>query len=233
MTDSTYERYRSSGGVLVGVKTRCVSLPPCPPSDDAASPSPARSPHVSVLIDAESIDCMLAQFHGRCPRSVERPRWQTVPTFFRSRLAAPVRCFMFLVGRDKPAFRGFVDVLPELGIEPVLLKPAPNVSVVDEAILKTLQHVPDALVLVTHDGDYAPAVEKLFLSKGRHASIVGFEERISSKYREIGCEILDLERDLNAFTDPVPRGDEKSVCLSEFDPALLFSAPQDQLDCDA
>ncbi len=190
------------------------------PSLDAVR-SPARA---RVLVDGESIDRTLGQILCRRPHSSERPRWDRLISFARKRFANQVHVLFFLVERDTPRFRGFVDALRDLTIRPVILKPEPEVEVVDKAILATLPHVPphDPLLLLTHDGGYMDGLEPL-LSADRRVAIVAFPELLSHRYKEnCDIEIYDLEGDVNAFSSELPRETRTAVDLSEFDPRKLM-----------
>ena len=132
--------------------------------------------------------------------------------------------FFFLVERDTPRFRRFADALLSLDITPVILKPKPQVEVVDMAILATLPYIPphDPLLLLTHDGGYMDGLEPL-LSANRRVAIAGFPELLSHRYKEHGdIEIYDLESDVAAFSSALPRETRTAVDLSEFDPRELM-----------
>ena len=192
------------------------------------------SPGVVVLIDAENIDGVLAGILAgssrsrRRPRSEERPRWNRVTEFVAQMYpdrTDPVSAHMFLVDRQNAGFHSFVDVLPDLGVEPVILNPESKVPVVDKAILATINYLGesshDDLIVLSHDGVYMEALEPL-LSADRRVAIIGFPEFLSHRYRQHEIETYDLELDVNAFDFPLPRATKTAIDLSAFDPKSLF-----------
>ena len=177
-----------------------------------------------VLVDGENLDCTLGNILKRAPRWKDRPQWQKVITFVQTTFAKDVAAIFYLVKREAPGFNGFVSVLHDLGIKPVILLPKPGVSVVDEAILATLPHVPphDDVLLASHDGVYARHLERL-VGGERRVAVLGFRERLSHLYTAISdIEILDIEHDADAFMHPLPREPIAGVDLSEFNPRSLM-----------
>ena len=190
---------------------------------DTPSPCcPAKAaPAAYVIADAENIDRVLGGLYGRRPRGVERPRWQRLPDFVRRCFATDdLKAFMVLAARETPQFRGFVEMVPEFGFEPIVLNPEPGVAVVDLAIQKMLRRIPphSDLILISHDGGYLEAL-KPAVTPTRRVAVVGFVEQLSRLYREHGqIELFDLEHDIAAFDVSPPRITKYGVDLDDFDP---------------
>ena len=193
-------------------------------------------PRVVIFCDGENVDGVLSGIISsgsgcsrRRPRSAERPRWQRLVAHVRKMFPeSSVDAHMFLVERHHPAFWGFVQRLPDLELRPVLLAPEPNVPVVDNAIMATLEFLgqqvsDDLIVVVSHDGVYVDQLVPL-LAKGRRVVACGFVELMSSRYNESGIPLWDLERDVGAFDNPLPRAQTTATVhhLATFDPESLF-----------
>ena len=74
------------------------------------------------------------------------------------------------------------------------------------------------MVLVSQDGDFEPQLRAL-LKKGRNVAVVGFEEFLSGELRaleELGLQVLDLEREIKAFNEPLPR--IRVIPLNDYSP---------------
>lgn len=56
----------------------------------------------------------------------------------------------------------------------------------------------DAIVLVTGDGDFEPAVEYL-KSMGRQVEVIGFGHSASAKLKEVADEFIDLEKESSKY----------------------------------
>ena len=178
-----------------------------------------------ILVDGENIDASIGSLLRRRPRSSERPRWERLPDFFAR--MHDVKALMYLVDRETPPFRSFVNVLPDLGFKPIVLSAKLGVPVVDRAIQATLACIPSHtdVVLVSNDGGFMEHLEPL-VAPDRRVVIIGFEEYISHKFREHrengDIEFYDLERDIGAFDEPLPRETMPAVDLDDFDPRKLI-----------
>lgn len=175
-----------------------------------------------ILVDGENIDATLgsAIFNGR-PTPEQRPRWDRVLDFARRHWDQPTKGLFFLNASSGSMPMPFVQALLALGYHPIPLAGEPHEKVVDIGIQRTLEALrdrPGDVLLVSHDGDFAAGLEKLF-SGDRRIGLLAFQEFISGGLTQLtdrGLEILDLERDVQAFNVPLPR--LRIIPLAEFDP---------------
>jgi uncharacterized protein len=189
--------------------------------EDAENPTPeAPERKAYLLIDGENVDMTLGQMilNAR-PRPEQRPRWERVAKYISERLGATVRPLFFLnASRAMPIT--FIAALQAMGYVPVPLSGGPDQKVVDIAILRMLDAIAERdadVVLASHDHDFAGALGRLADGQ-RRVAVLGFEEFVSNELRELpGVELLDLERDANAFDGlPLPR--VRVIPIDEFDP---------------
>jgi uncharacterized protein len=181
-----------------------------------------------LLVDGENIDATLGgSLLGRRPAPEERPRWDRVRDYARAVWDQPVRGLFFLNGTTNVPMP-FVQALDALEFRPVLLSGPPDVKVVDVAIQRTLDALAERghgdVLLASHDGDFAPHVERLLDGAGsRRVGVLGFREMISVSLSELdGLEIFDLEDDVGAFTVALPR--IRVIPIERFDPWTLLGA---------
>lgn len=171
-----------------------------------------------LLIDGENIDATLGMsILGRRPHPEERPRWNKLLSFIERQWRQSVRGLFFLaVDGDLPA--SFVQALVAMGYQPIMLRG--DGKVVDIAIQRTadaLLEREDDVVLVSHDRDFAPQLQRLAETPERRTAIMGFSEFLSSELRRIpSVEFFDLEYDVHAFTAELPR--LKVIDIADFDP---------------
>jgi putative heme uptake system protein len=173
-----------------------------------------------VLVDGENIDATLGtSILGRRPRPEERPRWERLLQFARERWEQPATGLFFLAANNELPM-AFVQALLAIGYRPVALSGAGE-KVVDIAIQRTLAELRrrDAdVLLVSNDGDF---VEQLGgLLDGRRAGVVGFTEFRNAGFVQLaeqGLESFDLEYDVHAFNEQLPR--VRIIPIDEFDPA--------------
>lgn len=171
-----------------------------------------------LLVDGENIDATLGgSILGRRPKPEERPRWNVPLTKMEERWSQQVRGLFYLaVDGDVPA--AFVQALIAIGYQPIMLSGAGKV--VDIAIQKTLTAIAqreDDVVLLSHDGDFAPQMGDLAALPGRRLGIMCFREFCSQELTGIpGIEVFDLEYDIDAFTTELPR--LRVIPIDEFDP---------------
>jgi putative heme uptake system protein len=173
-----------------------------------------------VLVDGENIDATLGgSILGRRPRSEERPRWERLLQFARDTWEQPTVGLFFLAANgDLPM--SFVQALLALGYRPVPLSGAPHEKVVDIAIQRTLAELrrrEGDVLLVSNDGDFLEQVEDLL--DGRRVGVVGFVEFRNSAFTPLvqhGLETFDLEYDVRAFNERLPR--VRIIPIEEFDP---------------
>lgn len=171
-----------------------------------------------LLVDGENIDATLGgSILGRRPRPEERPRWNVPLAQMEERWDQPAKGLFYLaVDGDIPA--SFVQALMAIGYQPIMLSGAGKV--VDIAIQKTLAALAsreDDVMLLSHDGDFAPQMHDLAELTGRRLGLMGFREFFSHELTSIpGIEVLDLEYDIAAFTTELPR--LRVIPIDEFDP---------------
>ncbi|MCH1883995.1 NYN domain-containing protein [Agrococcus sp. ARC_14] len=170
-----------------------------------------------LLVDGENIDATLGiSVLGRRPLPEERPRWNTLLEFTERAWQQPVKGLFFLaVTHELPA--SFVQALLAIGYRPVPLQG--EGKVVDIAIQRTAEALLERdadVMLVSHDVDFAPQMERL-AEGDRRVGIVGFNEFMAGGLREVpGVEFFDLEYDVAAFKSRLPR--VRVIPIDEFDP---------------
>ncbi|MFT4187871.1 MAG: NYN domain-containing protein [Aeromicrobium sp.] len=177
-----------------------------------------------LLVDGENIDATLgSSILGRRPQPQERPRWDRVLSFVEQHWGQPVTALFFLaVNGDLPM--PFVQALTARGYRPVPLSGTPDQKVVDLGIQRTLEEIARRdgdVMLVSNDGDFIPQMTPLVGE--RRTSLLAFNEFRSSGYTELiagGLEILDLEYDVAAFNEELPR--LRVIPIDEFDPAAFL-----------
>jgi uncharacterized protein len=104
---------------------------------------------------------------------------------------------------------------------PIPLSGAPGQKVVDIGIQRMLEALADRdgdILLASHDGDFLPQVQQLVGGERRIGMLV-FREFMNAGFvglAQQGLEVFDLERDVAAFTSPLPR--VRIIPIEEFDP---------------
>ena len=175
-----------------------------------------------LLVDGENIDATLGTGILRHrPAPDERPRWDRVLDFAGRTWGQPVRGLFFLAANNElPG--SFVQALLAMDYRPVPLSGAPDVKVVDVAIQRTLEALTDRhadVLLVSHDADFVEQVTALLADGTRKVGTIGFGEFRSQAYAPLadrGLRTFDLEFDVNAFRNPLPR--VRIIPIEEFDP---------------
>jgi len=177
-----------------------------------------------LLVDGENIDATLgASILGRRPRPEERPRWDRLLEFARERWRQePVGLFFLAANNELPM--SFVQALLSIGYRPVPLAGGANERVVDIAIQRTLQALADRdgdVLLVSNDGDFVEDMEALL--DGRRLGVIGFTEFRNHAFTPLvrrGLEVFDLEYDVQAFNERLPR--VRVIPIEEFDPTQFL-----------
>lgn len=177
-----------------------------------------------VLVDGENIDATLGtSILGRRPRPEERPRWERLLQFARDRWEQDAAGLFFLAANNELPM-AFVQALLAMGFRPVALSGNPGVKVVDIAIQRTLVELGNRaadVLLVSNDGDFVGELGDLL--DGRRVGVVGFREFRNQGYRELvehGLESFDLEYDVQAFNERLPR--VRVIPIEEFDPTQFL-----------
>jgi uncharacterized protein len=171
-----------------------------------------------LLVDGENIDATLGvSVLGRRPHPEERPRWNTLLDFAAEVWDQSVRGLFFLaVAGELPT--SFVQALLAMGYRPVPLRG--EGKVVDIAIQRTAEALAERdadVMLVSHDNDFTPQMKALARTEDRRLAIVGFGEFMAKGLRDVpGVAFFDLEYDVSAFTNRLPR--VRVIEIDEFDP---------------
>ena len=174
-----------------------------------------------VLIDGENIDATLgSSILGRRPRPEERPRWDRLLQFARETWRQePVGLFFLAANNELPM--AFVQALLALGYRPIPLSGESHEKVVDIAIQRTLAELARRegdVLLVSNDGDFVDGMTTLL--DGRRLGVIGFSEFRNHEFTplvERGLETYDLEYDVQAFKERLPR--VRIIPIQQFDPA--------------
>jgi uncharacterized protein len=177
-----------------------------------------------VLVDGENIDATLGtSILGRRPRPEERPRWERLLQFAREKWDQPALGLFFLAANTELPMT-FVQALLAIGYRPVPLSGGPGEKVVDIAIQRTLVELGRReadVLLVSNDGDFVEQVGDLL--DGRRVGVIGFVEFRNSAFVQLaerGLESFDLEYDVQAFNERLPR--VRIIPIDEFDPAQFL-----------
>lgn len=174
-----------------------------------------------VLVDGENVDATLGNsLFGRRPTPDERPRWERVTDYFEQIWDQPVTGLFFLNASSGSMPTAFIQALLAMQYRPVPLAGRPDEKVVDVGIMRTLDALVDHedadVVLVSHDSDFAGHLAELGSDTGRRVGLVGLREYMSNQLSVLGFPVFDLEDDVVAFTQPLPR--VRIIPLNEFDP---------------
>ena len=165
-----------------------------------------------VLVDGENIDATLGQsILGRRPHPHERPRWDRVLSFVASEWDQPTQGLFFIAANGEVPM-SFVQALTAMDFRPVLLSGTPDQKVVDIAIQRTLE------ALAEREDDVVLAQLGALVGT-RRTALLAFREMRSSAFVplvERGLEFYDLEYDVRAFNEELPR--IRVVPIEEFDP---------------
>ncbi|MCW2841873.1 MAG: nuclease [Aeromicrobium sp.] len=174
-----------------------------------------------VLVDGENIDATLGQsILGRRPNPHERPRWDRLLQFAEDTWDQPAAGLFFLAANgDLPM--PFVQALTAIGFRPIALSGGSDEKIVDIAIQRTLEELArrDAdVMLASNDGDFIEQMSPL-VGGGRRTALLAFREFRNSGFVPLfdrGLEFYDLEYDVRAFNDRLPR--VRVIPIDEFDP---------------
>jgi uncharacterized protein len=174
-----------------------------------------------VLVDGENIDATLGQsILGRRPNPHERPRWDRLLQFAEDVWGQPATGLFFLAANGELPMP-FVQALTAIGFRPIALSGDADDKVVDIAIQRTLaelSHRDADVMLASNDGDFIEELEPL-VGADRRTALLAFREFRNAGFVplfERGLEFHDLEYDVKAFNDRLPR--IRIIPIDEFDP---------------
>ena len=178
-----------------------------------------------VLVDGENIDATLGNsLLGRRPTPDERPRWERVTDFAGRTWRQPVTGLFFLNVSNGNLPGSFIQALLAMDYRPIPLAGSADEKVVDVGIQRTLAalrgHEDADVLLASHDADFAAHLGQL-LGDGRKVGLIGLREYMSTQLTGLGIPFFDLEDDLHAFNQPLPR--VRIIPLAEFDPERFLS----------
>ena len=173
-----------------------------------------------VLVDGENIDATLGNsLLGRRPAPDERPRWERVTEFAHRTWDQPVTGLFFLNASSGNLPTSFVQALLAMDYRPIPLAGSSDQKVVDVGIRRTLDALrshPDAdVLLASHDADFVEQLGAL-LGGERRLGLIGLREYMSTQLTALGVPMFDLEDDVKAFNQPLPR--VRIIPLADFDP---------------
>ena len=178
-----------------------------------------------ILVDGENLDATLGgSVLARRPEPEERPRWERLLSYAEELWDQPVTGLFFLNASHGQLPMTFVQALLAIGYRPVPLSGGPGEKVVDIAIQRTLVELRTReadVLLVSNDGDFVEQVADLL--DGRRVGVVGFGEFRNSAFTQLaerGLEHFDLEYDVQAFNERLPR--VRIIPIDEFDPVQVL-----------
>lgn len=183
---------------------------------------PATGPTTYLLVDGENIDATLgSSILGGRPSPDQRPRWERVLAFAEQRWGQHVRGLFFLNASSGSLPMSFVQALLAIGFQPIPLAGDATEKVVDIGIKRMLDAIAEHggdVMLASHDGDFAPEVQRL-VEGDRRVGLLAFREFTSTSLASLtakGLQTFDLELDVAAFNVQLPR--LRIIPLDEFDP---------------
>ncbi|MGN6781023.1 MAG: NYN domain-containing protein [Marmoricola sp.] len=176
-----------------------------------------------VLVDGENIDATLGTaLLGRRPHPEERPRWERVTAYARELWGQPVTGLFFLNASSGQLPGPFVQALLAMDYRPVPLAGRGDEKVVDVGIQRTrdpLADRDDDVLLVSHDADFVEHMSRI-LGGERRVGLIALREYASAQYAALDIRLHDLEYDVGAFNEPLPR--VRIIPLDEFDPTTFL-----------
>jgi uncharacterized protein len=177
-----------------------------------------------VLVDGENIDATIGtSILQRRPQPDERPRWERVTEFATQHWGQEATGLFFINASQGQLPVPFVQALLALSYRVIPLSGPSDQKVVDVGIQRTMDallgHEDADVLLVSHDGDFAPHLLQL-QAAGRRVGVMAFPEFTSGQLSAAGVEILDLESDVGAFNVQLPR--VRVIPLASFDPEYFL-----------
>jgi len=176
-----------------------------------------------LIVDGENLDATLgSSILGGRPAPDQRPRWERVLAFAEQVWSQPVKGLFFLNASSGTMPMPFVQALMAIGFTPVPLSGDTTQKVVDIGIERMLAAIADHggdVLLGSHDGDFAPEIERL-VDADRRVALLAFREFASSALTSLGVPVFDLETDVGAFNVRLPR--LRIIPVGEFDPTAYL-----------
>jgi uncharacterized protein len=236
----TFVDFRSGGRVrLLGpgeTASPPAQIPPSVTRRHVEPPVPAaaeRLPNGYIIVESASILHSLSDLLGRDPDSGCKPNWDIVMKFFRTRWPADVWKGLYFVYAPKErseGLDGFFKYLSSNGFQPIHLydRDGQAAGGVGPPLATMVQQQIDAmrdrdchLVVISHAGSLATHIEPFLRAPGRRGktAICGLLDLMESSLcalRSQGAEYFDLERDVRAFRESLPRF--RPVPADQFDP---------------
>ena len=182
--------------------------------------SPDGQRRTFVVVDGENIDATLGtSILQRRPNPEERPRWDRLTEFAASLWGQPVTGLFFINASQGQLPLPFVQALLALKYRVIPLTGEAEEKVVDIGIQRTLDalvgHADADVLLCSHDADFSQHIHRLH-ADGRRVAIAAFPEFTSAQYTVLGVPVFDLETDVHAFNNTLPR--VRVIPLAAFDP---------------
>ena len=158
-----------------------------------------------VVVDGENIDATLGtSILQRRPNPEERPRWERVTEFAANLWGQPVTGLFFINATQGQLPLSFVQAL---------------LALIQRTLDALLGHEDADVLLVSHDADFAPHIERLD-THDRRVGVIAFPEFTSGQFTSLGVTVYDLEADVHAFNTTLPR--VRIIPLDEFDPEAFL-----------
>lgn len=162
-----------------------------------------------------------------------RPKWGQLKAFLARRAKAREGCAISFLQASQTTTEFAAYMYKDLDFVPILLEPDPQESsqlraVVGEAICQTLRELwfrSCDVFVISNDGGHLADLEKLHQSDpSRQTGLIGFVDGMHGSYRAADwIDKIDLERDVKAFTYPLPRP-YLPMRANDFDPVAILGS---------
>lgn len=171
-----------------------------------------------IVVDCENIDSVLGfQILGRKPAPSQRTDFAVIEPWFRRRFGSPVKLLLVIregEGQQRLAVQRFTSALVAMGHRPIFAEryaasngicPPSSREVVDHVVCDLLARASsDTIVYMGHDFCAAEVLAQQ-KQKGSHVFACGFEGHFATAILDVVEDVLDLEYDVGAFNQPLPR----------------------------
>ncbi|HVA48330.1 MAG TPA: hypothetical protein VNH11_18330 [Pirellulales bacterium] len=171
---------------------------------------------LSSFVDGPNIDGVLGEILGHMPESEERPRWDRVKRFLPS-TGKPV--FAMNGEHFTEKAYSFFRAMTYMGYDFKAVPPTERSSTnedpvdnyikdrLDAALTEQVAGRPQHITLLSHDHFHAVTLAQI-VDAGGSIALIGFPEWLAPDLLALEgdrCEVLDLERDVGAFSYRLPR----------------------------